>query len=55
MDVALQLQAMQPDYAREALAQARVEQPPALAAGTPQPVPDVILDLSLAAQQLLGG
>ncbi len=53
MDVALHLQAMQLDHARQAIAQAQARQPPALPTGAPQPVPDVILDLSLAAQQLL--
>ncbi len=54
--VGIQLQAMQLNYARESIAQARAEQPPALAQpgqATPQPVPDAILDLSAAAQQLL--
>lgn len=54
--VAIQLQAMQLNYARDAIAQARVEQPPALTQpgqAAPQPVPDAILDLSAAAQQLL--
>jgi len=54
--VAIQLQAMQLNYAREAIAQARVEQPPALVEPgelAPQPVPDAILELSVAAQQLL--
>ena len=54
--VAIQLQAMQLNYAREAIAQAQVEQPAALVqpgqvAATP--VPDAILDLSAAKQQLL--
>jgi hypothetical protein len=54
--VAIQLQAMQLNYAREAIAQARVEQPPALlepGQAAPPPVPDAILELSAAAQRLL--
>ena len=54
--VAIQLQAMQLDYARGAVAQAKFEQPSALPqpGQPPQPVSDVILDLSAAAQRLIG-
>jgi hypothetical protein len=54
--VGIRLQALQLNQARDVLAQARVEQPPALLqpGQAPQPVPDVILDLSAAAQQLIG-
>ena len=55
--VAIQLQAMQLDYARSLIAQTRAEQPPALPdPGQTQPAPvpaGAILSLSAAAQQLL--
>ena len=57
MDVAIKLQAMQLSSARETLAQARAEQPPALpqpGQTTPPPVPGAILELSAAAAQLIG-
>ena len=55
--VAIQLQAMQLNYAREAISQTQAEQPAALVQPGQtgfQPVPDVILDLSVAAQRLIG-
>ena len=54
--VAIQLQAMQLNYARSAIEQTKAEQPPALVqpGQPPAPVSDVILDLSLAAQRLIG-
>lgn len=56
--VAIQLQAMQLEYARAAIQQTRAEQPPALPEpGQVQAAPiaaGAILELSAAAQQLLG-
>ncbi len=55
--VAIQLQAMQLNYARDAIAQTQAAQPPALTQPgqvAPAPLPAAaILDLSAAAQQLL--
>lgn len=54
MEVALHLQAMQLDYARQAVVQAQTAPvAAAAAAGNTQPVSDVILELSAAARQLL--
>jgi hypothetical protein len=55
--VAIQLQAMQLNYARDAIAQTQAAQPPVIpqpGQTAPAPVPaDAILELSAAAQQLL--
>ena len=54
--VAIQLQAMQLNYARDMISQAQAEQPPALVQpgqAAPASSPEVVLDLTAAAQALM--